>query len=331
MDKLGASDEVLEAPMLNKAVERAQKKVEENNFSIRKRLLEYDDVMNQQREVIYDRRKFALVGERMKGDVLGYFEDTVDGLLDEHFPEEMPTIIEEIRKKFLIDIDVRDAETAEQTGRDDVRRKIVETGREFYAKKEESVGPEFMANIERFATLHVIDDKWREHLREMDDLKQAIGLRAYAQRDPLVEYKKEGYEMFVLLINDINTEIASFAFKYFPQQRADQQRTPTRSQRRQRGLYATKRDRMAAAERDGTGRQLNYSHSDSTNMGLGSGGEAPTTDPNVAAATGAAPGSARQNPNAAQPTVQREEPKIGRNDPCWCGSGKKYKHCHGRS
>ena len=338
MDKLGASDEVLEAPMLNKAVERAQKKVEENNFSIRKRLLEYDDVMNQQREVIYDRRRFALVGERMKGDILGYFEESVDRLLDEHFPEEMPVIIEEIRKKFLIDIDVRDAETAEQTGREEVRDKIVETGRDFYRKKEESVGAEFMANIERFATLHVIDDKWREHLREMDDLKQAIGLRAYAQRDPLVEYKKEGYEMFVALINEINTEIASFAFRYFPQQRAEQQRTPTRSQRRQRGLYATKRDRMSGAEREGGDRRLNYSHSDSTNMGLGGaqGDESPT-DPNVAAATGAAPSagapasSGAAAPKSAQPTIQREEPKVGRNDPCWCGSGKKYKHCHGRT
>ena len=330
MDKLGASDEVLEAPMLNKAVERAQKKVEENNFSIRKRLLEYDDVMNQQREVIYDRRRQALLGERVKGAVLFYFEETVDRLLDEHFPEEMPVIIEEIRKKFLIDIDIRDADSAEDVGRDGVREKIVETGREFYDRKEEMLGSEFMAQIERFAVLHVIDEKWRDHLREMDDLKQAIGLRAYAQRDPLVEYKKEGYEMFVILVEEIDTEVASFAFRYFPQGQG-QQKTPTRAQRRQRGLYATKRDRMAAAERKaGPSSRLNYTHNDSTNMGLGGGGGA--SDPNVAAATGRGPAQ-REGGNSPQSTqpVQREEPKIGRNDPCFCGSGKKYKHCHGRN
>ncbi len=331
MDKLGASDEVLEAPMLNKAVERAQKKVEENNFSTRKRLLEYDDVMNQQREVIYDRRRQALLGERVKGAIIAYFEDTVDRLLDENFPEEMPVIIEEIRKKFLIDIDVRDADTAQDLGRDAVREKIIEAGKVFYDKKEEMVGPEFMAQIERFAVLHVIDDKWREHLREMDDLKQAIGLRAYAQRDPLVEYKKEGYEMFVLLVEEIDTEVASFAFRYFPQAQGgeQQQRTPSRSQRRQRGLYATKRDRMAAGERSSNANaRLNFSHSDSTNMGLGGGSE--PADPNVAAATGASAGGGGQTPAVSRQPIEREEPKIGRNDPCYCGSGKKYKHCHGK-
>ena len=330
MDKLGASDEVLEAPMLNKAVERAQKKVEENNFSTRKRLLEYDDVMNQQREVIYDRRRQALLGERVKGAIIQYFIETVDRLIDEHFPEEMPQIIDEIRKKFLIDVDVRDEFTAAEMGREAVREKIVEAGKKFYDEKEKMVGSEFMAQIERFAVLHVIDDKWREHLREMDDLKQAIGLRAYAQRDPLVEYKKEGYEMFVVLVEEIDTEVASFAFRYFPQSQGQQQRTPTRSQRRQRGLYATKRDRMAAAERTSSANsRLNFSHSDSTNMGLG-GGEA--ADPNVAAATGQGAGGAQQgsSPAVSRQPVQRDEPKIGRNDPCFCGSGKKYKHCHGK-
>ena len=320
MDRLGASDEVLEAPMLNKAVERAQKKVEENNFSIRKRLLEYDDVMNQQREVIYDRRRHALMGERMKGEIMDYVDDFIDRTLDKYFPEEMSKVLDEIRTKLLIDIDVHDPEEAEHLGREPIMEMIQEKAREFYRRKEEHLGSEFMANLERFAVIHVIDDKWREHLREMDDLKQAIGLRAYGQRDPIVEYKKEAYEMFVELIAEINAEVASFAYRYFPQPPSNE---PNRAQRRRRGLYPTRRDRLA--EGGGRQRRLNYKHSDATNMGMTGGSDG--VDPTVAAATGR--GGGRQPQGSTM--VVREEPKVGRNDPCWCGSGKKYKHCHGRT
>ena len=317
MDRLGASDEVLEAPMLNKAVERAQKKVEENNFSIRKRLLEYDDVMNQQREVVYDRRRHALMGERMKAEITEYTDDFIEQTLDKYFPEEMAKVLDEIRTKLLIDIKVHDPEEAEELGREAIQEMIREKAREFYRKKEEHLGSDFMANLERFAVIHVIDDKWRENLREMDDLKQAIGLRAYGQRDPIVEYKKEAYEMFVDLIAEMNAEVASFVYRYFPQAPTSD---PNRAQRRRRGLYPTKRDRMAESE--GRERRLSYRHSDATNMGMNEG-----VDPNVAAATGR--GAAQQAQGGT--TVVREEPKVGRNDPCWCGSGKKYKHCHGRA
>ncbi len=325
MDKLGASDDVLEAPMLTKAVERAQKKVEENNFSIRKRLLEYDDVMNQQREVIYDRRKHALMGERMKGDIFDYLEDTVDRLLDRHFPEEMEEIVKEVRTKFLIDSSYKDEIAATEAGRETIREEILLNARTFYERKEESLGADFMAQLERFAVIRVIDEKWRDHLREMDDLKQAIGLRAYAQRDPLVEYKKEAYEMFVDLVGLVNTESASFAFRYFPQPTGEQRRPATRSQRRQRGLYATKRDRIAAGEGRSAPARMQASHQSTTNMGMGSEAAA---DPAVAAATGGRQNGASE---ASEPApVQREEPKVGRNDPCYCGSGKKFKHCHGK-
>ncbi|MCB0713087.1 MAG: preprotein translocase subunit SecA [Ignavibacteriae bacterium] len=328
MDRFGASDEVLEAPMLNKAVERAQRKVEENNFSIRKRLLEYDDVMNQQREVVYDRRRHALMGERMKGEIMEYVNDFVDRTLNKHFPEEMPKVLDDIRTKLLIDIDVHDQETAEEVGREVVQEKIIETAHEFYRRKEEHLGSDFMANLERFAVIHIIDDKWREHLREMDDLKQAIGLRAYAQRDPLVEYKKEAYEMFVELIAEINAEIASFAYRYFPQAPAAAA-DPNRAQRRRRGLYPTKRDRLDGdGGRERTERRLSYNTTSATSTGVS--GDANVSDPNVAAATGQGGGN-RQGAGATVTTVVREEPKVGRNDPCWCGSGKKYKHCHGRS
>ena len=334
MDRLGASDEVLEAPMLNKTVERAQKKVEENNFAIRKRLLEYDNVMNQQREVIYDRRKHALMGERMKGDVMTYLAEWVDDLLDKYFPDEMPKVIEEIRTKLLID--VRDADEANNVGRDVVRDKIIENAHEYYNKKEERLGSEFMAGLERYAVIHVIDDKWREHLREMDDLKQAIGLRAYAQRDPLVEYKKEAYEVFVELIGEINAEIISFAFRYFPSVPQTDERATARGGARQRGLYPTRRDRMTQGG-GGAQQRLRYTHPDATDLGQEQTDEIEPTDPNIAAATGASP---RTNPAPAAapaiaaPTIEKlqgDTPKLGRNDPCWCGSGKKFKQCHGRT
>lgn len=310
MDRFGASDEVLEAPMLNKAVERAQKKVEENNFSTRKRLLEYDDVMNQQREVIYDRRRHALMGERLKGEVMDYVTSFTSELLDRHFPEDMPKMIDELRTKLLIDIDVREPEAAQAVGRDKIDEMVLDKATEFYKRKEEHLGAEFMASLERFAVLHVIDDKWRVHLREMDDLKQAIGLRAYAQRDPIVEYKKEAYEMFVELIAEINTEIASFSFRYFPQVPGNNPE-PTRSQRRQRGLYATRRDRMAAGQGNREQR-LSYSHPDSTNMGVGGDGDG--MDPAVARATGAASGrSGNTGGGARGGAARRGTPKIGRN------------------
>ena len=308
MDRFGASDEVLEAPMLNKAVERAQKKVEENNFSIRKRLLDYDDVMNQQREVIYDRRRHALMGERLKGEVIDYVSSYTEELLDKYFPEEMPKLIDELRTKLLIDIDVRDPGDAEAMGREKIHEIVLEKANEFYDRKEEHLGEEFMANLERYAVLHVIDDKWRVHLREMDDLKQAIGLRAYGQRDPLVEYKKEAYEMFVDLVGEINTEIASFSFRYFPQV-ANNSPEPTRAQRRQRGLYASRRDRMMAQGR--RDQKLNYSHPDSTNMGVG--GNSEGMDPAVARATGAGAVRGTGVASGGGGTVRRKTPKIGRN------------------
>ncbi len=291
MSKVGMEEgEAIEHPLITKSVERAQKKVEENNFAIRKRLLEYDDVMNQQREVIYARRKKALEGERLKDDIFDYLEEYIDDLLDRHFDNiEIEELHDALLNNLLVDIKIA-PEMFEKLGREGLKDAIMKGASEFYGKKEEMLGSELMARLERFAMLSVIDEKWKEHLREMDDLKEGIGLRAYGQKDPLLEYKAEAYNLFVQLLDDIRNDVVSFTFKFFPQETEQIQVR-----------------RMTPA-------RITTSKDSSTNLGLKTG--APQED------EGARRG--KQQPI-------RVEKKVGRNDPCPCGSGKKYKHWHGKN
>lgn len=290
MERLGVEEgEVIQHPMITRSVERAQKKVEENNFAIRKRLLEYDNVMNQQREVIYSRRKKALEGDRLKGEIFDMFSEIVDGTLDEHFDDfNIEAIREEILQKIMINVDINPDEI-EAHGREGLKNKIVEAAKGFYQRKEKALGSDLMARIERFAVLSVIDEKWKEHLREMDDLKEGIHLRAYGQKDPLIEYKSEAYRMFVQLLSMIRDEVVAFTFKFFPQ-------APEEIQERKK-RQPIQRLRQIKDNVDGLG----YSR-------------APEEQ-----------GAARAG--KAQPVVVGD--KVGRNDPCPCGSGKKFKQCHG--
>ncbi len=218
MERIGIKDgEVIQHPMITKSVERAQKKVEENNFAIRKRLLEYDDTMNSQREVIYTRRNRALQGDRLKSDIFELLEEFIGEIVDRSFDDvHVENIKEDMRHNFLLDIQL-EATEFEQLGSDGLKSKLFDAAKEFYKKKEEMLGPELMARLERYAMLSVIDHKWKEHLREMDDLKEGIGLRAYGQKDPLVEYKVEAYQIFVSLLEQIKNEVVSFVFKFWPQ------------------------------------------------------------------------------------------------------------------
>jgi preprotein translocase subunit SecA len=285
MSRLGMEEgEAIEHSMITKSVERAQKKVEENNFAIRKRLLEYDDVMNQQREVIYDKRRKALEGERLKDQVFDDLEELVDGLLEKYYEDALiDQLKEELMQRLLVDVKI-DPKTYQNLGRDGVKNLIVEEAHNFYKRKEEMISSELMAKLERYAVLHVIDERWKDHLREMDDLKEGIGLRAYGQKDPLLEYKGEAFNLFINLIEVIRNEIVSFCFKFFPQQPEEiqQRRIPVQ--------------RMNLVK-DSIG-------------GIGS------QDDDESSRRG------KQQPI-------KVEAKIGRNDPCYCGSGKKYKHCHG--
>jgi preprotein translocase subunit SecA len=333
MDKIGAADEVLEHSMLNKSVERAQRKVEENNFAIRKRLLEYDNVMNQQREVIYDRRRHALHGERLKSEIMDYVQDFVQGVLAANFPDNLEALLNDLRTKLLINVEVT-PERAQELGPDGLMEGIMDAARHFYQRKEEQFGVEFMGNLERFAVLHIIDERWREHLREMDELKEGIHLRAYAQRDPLVEYKKEAFELFTRMIEEIDVEVMSFVFRYFPETRPQQRQSEARPRQQQQGGTEGGLPRDRGSNTSST-RRLRFTHASAAGMGLGSDPEGAA----LASAAGAQPATGEavaedgtpvaQENQVVPHTVVREQPKIGRNDPCYCGSGKKFKHCHG--
>ncbi|MBI5808855.1 MAG: preprotein translocase subunit SecA [Ignavibacteriales bacterium] len=290
MSKVGMEEgEAIQHPLITKSVERAQKKVEENNFAIRKRLLEYDNVMNQQREVIYARRKQALEGERLKGEIFDYLEDFIDTLVKKHYENgEIEKLREELLQNLLVDFKI-DPDTWEKLGEDGVKNEILKAAKEFYDRKEEMLGSDLMARLEQYAVLNVIDNKWRDHLREMDDLKEGIGLRAYGQKDPLLEYKAEAYNLFINLLDELRNEVVTFCFKFWPQ-------APVEVQSR----------RTAPATR------IQTIKDSADNLGLRT-----------------------SQPEGSQPNVKakpvRVEPKVGRNDPCPCGSGKKYKNCHGRN
>ena len=291
MSRMGIEEgEVIQHPLITKSVERAQKKVEENNFAIRKRLLEYDDTMNQQREVIYRRREKALEGDRLKGEVFDQLEEFVEDIVERNFGEvQVDNLKEEVRHNLLVEIKL-EATEFEDLGKDGIIERILNEAKSFYKKKEEMLGSDMMARLERYATLSVIDHKWKEHLREMDDLKEGIGLRAYGQKDPLVEYKTEAFQLFLNLLTEIRNDVVSFAFKFFPQAPEEIQRQRKKSAGRIMAMKeSTDNIGMSNQERQRGGEQV-----------------------------------------AGKPQPVQVQEKIGRNDPCPCGSGKKYKHCHGR-
>lgn len=292
MERMGIKEgEVIQHPLITRSVERAQKKVEENNFSIRKRLLEYDDTMNQQREVIYTRRQRALEGDRLKGEIFDMLDEFITDLVGKYYDDVMVDALkEDLLLHLLVDVNIT-PEEFEELGQDGLKDKILNAAKDFYNKKEEMISSDLMARLERYSVLSVIDHKWKEHLREMDDLKEGIGLRAYGQKDPLIEYKGEAFKLFVSLLEQIRNEVVSFAFKFFPQ-------APDEIQ--------TKRRQPA--------KRILVSKQDTTNIGL-SGHRSPED-------------GEPQQAGKLQP-VQVED-KVGRNDPCPCGSGKKYKNCHGK-
>ncbi len=288
MERMGIQEgEVIEHSLITKSVERAQKKVEENNFSIRKRLLEYDNVMNQQREIIYTRRNRALQGDRLKNEIMEFLHETVDEIVKRYFEDvNAESIKEEVLQHFLVELKL-EPEEFETLGDYGVTERIITAVKDFYSHKEEMLGAELLARIERYSVLSVIDNRWKEHLREMDDLKEGIGLRAYGQKDPLLEYKSEAFNLFVELLNQIRNEIVSFCYKFFPQAPEELQgRRPARGR-----IIETKQN--------------------TEGIGLkGSGGDG-------------------QPAQAGKMQPIRVEERVGRNDPCPCGSGKKYKNCHG--
>lgn len=295
MQRLGFQEgEAIEHTMITNSVERAQKKVEENNFAIRKRLLEYDNVMNQQREVIYEMRRQALMGERLKDEIFEMVEKSIENIIAKYTDSaDVQGLIDEVQRTFLIKLDIT-PEEYQKLGEEGLKDLIIKETRDFYTRKEERYGIELMSNVERFAMLNVIDDKWKEHLREMDDLKEGINFRAYAQKDPLIEYKMDGFKLFAEMLEQLYTDVINFIFKFTTQ--------------------TTGGGDLPDRPKEINTSRLRTSHASSTGMGF-------SATPVQNEINEATPG---------KPEPVKVDKKIGRNDPCFCGSGKKYKHCHGK-
>jgi preprotein translocase subunit SecA len=345
MEKFGAQEgEVITHALVTRSIGSAQRRVEMQNFEARKRLLEYDDVMNQQREVVYDQRLFALEGgEDLKAEIWDMVEHAIRQSFAEFVPDgERPENwdLAGLRSRLVLDyflvIDELPQENIEDHGindRDGLAQRIVDKAREAYRRKLEGFG-EHLEAILSMILLRVIDDKWRDHLYDLDHLKASIGFRGWGQKDPLIEYKQEAYEMFVGLIADIRKTVSSLVYRAqlaVPQPRPAMPRRLVLS-----GPSETPDTRPAPAplppekleEREGDA--LAAALSGSRPLGR------PAT-PVVAGTRTIADGGTdvrrlqtnRGEQPAAAPRPASAEPRVGRNDPCPCGSGKKYKKCHG--
>ena len=301
MDRLGIEEgEVITHPMITKSIERAQKRVEMRNFDIRKHLLEYDDVMNKQREVIYNRRRAALEGQNLQEEVLDIIDATVDDIIDRYTEKgefgdtwDWDGIRESLLKSMILPLPITEDEMSE-IRQEELTERLKNAATEAYKNKSQALGPELMAQLERFATLKTIDEKWKEHLYEMDQLKEGIGLRAYGQKDPLIEYKQEGYRAFTEMLNRIDDEVLEIVFKAQIQVEAPED---WRGRRRREPME------MATV------------HEEAAGMGFA---RQPMEEPQQ---------GQPQRVGKRQPV--KVDKKVGRNEPCPCGSGKKFKHCHG--
>jgi preprotein translocase subunit SecA len=322
LDKLGTTDdegneEPIEARMLSKQIEKAQKKVEEQNFLIRKRVLEYDDVMNQQREIVYKYRDEVLEGRDMGEPAREQIAEVIDGMVAEYtagdFIEDWDldglfAAIEDIWPTTM-DSSALDPNTID---REELVQRLSDDAGRLYDEREEELGSELMRALERYLLLQIIDQRWREHLYDMDYLREGIHLRGFAQIDPLVAYKNEAYALFQDLMNTIWSDFARMIFNVEVEVAGENggDAIPSRP----------------AAGTSTAGGNVSYS------------GGITTPNDFAMAATAAAAGAAGVDAVAeeeieATPVVQQrvvdEHHQLGRNDPCWCGSGKKYKKCHG--
>jgi preprotein translocase subunit SecA len=300
-------DQPMEAKILSNQIENAQKKVEEQNFVARKNVLKYDDVMNTQRMVIYDQRRRVLEGEDLSDEVRSWITETVEDavrqLTDAEFAEDwdLDGLVTSMQSLYGTDISVEELrEEADVTDREALVEEFVEDAFEAYADREEALGTELAREVERYVILQTVDQRWREHLEAMDYLREGVHLRAFAQKDPLVEYRGEGHTMFEELGRTIRQEVVFTLFH-----------------------VAVEVEQPALEPMQAHDGNLHYEHETSA------GADAITAAGASAATAVAAPPSAQPSGSFAQPQAVNEHKDLGRNDPCWCGSGKKYKRCHG--
>ncbi|MBN1614836.1 MAG: preprotein translocase subunit SecA [Deltaproteobacteria bacterium] len=280
MDKIGMEEgEPIEHKLISKAIENAQKRVEGQNFDMRKHLLEYDDVMNRQRQVVYEQRRKVLKGEELRSDLEEMLEEVVENILPDYVDEKahpedwnLKGLEDMVFKQFSLKLNLTDGRNRPSPG--EIQEMIVDGVKELLRKKEEEFGKPLMDYLMKFIMLQAIDTQWKDHLLAMDHLKEGIGLRGYGQKDPVREYQKEGYDMFMEMIYRVKEDILE-------------------------KLCMVRIQREEEVERIEEKRRQQYIMS-------------------------------RGEDTAAPATVRREGQKVGRNDPCPCGSGKKYKKCCGQ-
>jgi preprotein translocase subunit SecA len=302
--------EELEHPLLNRSIESAQKKVEQQNYAIRKKLLQYDDVLNQQREVVYGIRNAAIHAERSKDIIFEQVDEEIDNRLAlAGFGEKggsnaaaVESFVGWTNTHFPVGLRVN-----ELVGDDPnkLRELVIERIKKAYSMKESAEIPEALGSLERYVVINAIDHYWQEHLTEMEELRRSIGLRSYGQKDPLVEYKSEAYHFFEELMTNVRLQICTGLF-----------RSASNLSSFENMLSILARSARTQGPEDPP---------EAANGMVAKLKPPPGTRPSAAAA--AMP--AEKEIQLPKVTIRRELPKVGRNDPCPCGSGKKYKHCHG--
>ncbi len=285
---LGADEDMpIESRLISKAVENAQKKVEGRNFSIRKNVLQYDDVMNVQRTVIYEQRREVLDGENLKENILKMMDSVVELIVDSHIVDGEEVNKESIAQDIETNLGISDvaALKAEKFDRNALVDELIAKVHEIYASKETEFGEENLRELERVVMLKIVDQKWMDHIDNMDELKKGIGLRGYGQQDPVVQYRLEGTEMFDDMIEDIRMDVVKILLNI---------------RKKEGPIERTETTKVTGASLEDTAINL--------------------VDGNISEKEG-----------GMNKTVVNEGPKVGRNDPCPCGSGKKYKNCCGKN
>ena len=295
--------------MLSKQIENAQRKVEEQNYLIRKRVLEYDDVMNQQREIVYKYRDEVLEGRDMGAVAREQIAEVIERLVDEYTPGDyieewdLEGLWVQLDQVFQVDFGPEELDR-ESIDRDELKRLLTEDAAKLYDEREAELGEELMRALERYLLMQTIDQRWREHLYDMDYLREGIHLRGFAQIDPLVAYKNEGFSLFQDLMNTIWSDFARMIYNVEVEVEGE-------NGAGRRGAPARRPAAPPAARRSPTPAARSTTSRTPTATALRGEDEESTSPPVVE-----------------QRRVDENE-QIGRNDPCWCGSGKKFKKCHG--
>jgi preprotein translocase subunit SecA len=314
-------DEAIESKMLSRQIERAQRKVEAHNFDIRKQLLEYDDVANDQRKVVYQQRTELMEAEEIGDAIKGIRAEVVNRVIDEHVPPQSAEelwdkdgLTKAIERDFGARLEVAKL-LEEDTALDEagLRRSVLEHIENDYAQKEQQIGPKLMRELEKGIMLRQLDAHWKDHIAGLDYLRQGIHLRGYAQRNPKQEYKREAFDMFSAMLDRMKHDTISILSKVQIRKPEDVEavEAPPPDLRQMRFQHAAAPSIVAAPPPPAAG----------------------APDP----LTGAGPVRGKRMPlptppQDAEPVTPyvREQPKVGRNEPCPCGTGKKYKHCHGK-